>query len=107
MIHTITYPNRTHTISCYLPDHSQPDRHAIAELGQMMELEETLERLAVVPGFFREEQPRIEKIIVTPDFHKGAGITIGTVKMNKGFDVPLSVGNDIHCGMSSYTTIFL
>ncbi len=104
MIHTITYPNRTHTISCYLPDHSQPDRHAIAELGQMMELEETLERLAVVPGFFREEQPRIEKIIVTPDFHKGTGIPIGTVMMTKGFVVPQAVGNDINCGMRFYTT---
>ncbi len=54
--------------------------------------------------FFREDGQQIIKIILTPDFHKGAGIPIGTVMMTKGFAVPQAMGNDINCGMRFYTT---
>ncbi len=104
MIHKIEYKDRYNAISCYLPEGSAPDKKAAEELYQMTALEETLERLAAVPGFFREGGQRIEKIILTPDFHKGAGIPIGTVMMTKGFAVPQAMGNDINCGMRFYTT---
>ena len=104
MIYKIEYKDRYNAISCYLPEGSAPDKKAAEELYQMTALEETLERLAAVPGFFREGGQRIEKIILTPDFHKGAGIPIGTVMMTKGFAVPQAMGNDINCGMRFYTT---
>lgn len=104
MVHKIEYNNRNRVIDCYLPKDSVPDKNAVAELHQMTALEETLERLADVPGFFRGDAQRIEKIILTPDFHKGAGIPIGTVMMTKGFAVPQAMGNDINCGMRFYTT---
>lgn len=103
MIHKIEYKNRSNVISCYLPEDSTPDKNAMAELYQMTELEETLERLTAA-GFFRGDGQRIVKIILTPDFHKGAGIPIGTVMMTKGFAVPQAMGNDINCGMRFYTT---
>ena len=104
MIHNIAWKDRTQTVSCYLPEDSLPEKAAVTELYQMTELEETLKKLAAVPGIFQGEQPRIEDIIVTPDFHKGAGIPIGTVMMTKGFVVPQAMGNDINCGMRFYTT---
>lgn len=104
MVHKIEYNNRNSVIDCYLPNDSVPDKNAVTELYQMTALEETLERLAAVPGFFRGNEQRIEKIILTPDFHKGAGIPIGTVMMTKGFVVPQAMGNDINCGMRFYTT---
>ena len=104
MIHKIEYKDRSNAISCYLPEDSVPDKKAMAELYQMTALEETLERLTAAPGFFPESAPRIEKIILTPDFHKGAGIPIGTVMMTRGFAVPQAMGNDINCGMRFYTT---
>ncbi len=104
MVHKIEYKDRNNSISCYLPEDLMPDKNAVAELYQMTELEETLARLAAVPGFFQKDAPRIEKIILTPDFHKGAGIPIGTVMMTKGFAVPQAMGNDINCGMRFYTT---
>ncbi len=104
MIHRIEFKDRNNVISCYLPDGSAPDKHAVEELHQMTGLEGTLERLAGAPGFFRGDGQRIEKIVVTPDFHKGAGIPIGTVMMTKGFVVPQAMGNDINCGMRFYTT---
>lgn len=103
MRHILKWKDRKNVISCYLPEDAAPDKNAVAELHQMTALEETLERLAAVSGYFQTE-PRIEKIIQTPDFHKGAGIPIGTVMMTKGFVVPQAMGNDINCGMRFYTT---
>lgn len=103
MIHKIDWKDRKNVISCYLPEVSTPDKNAVAELYQMTALEETLERLAAT-GYFQGKEPRIERIILTPDFHKGAGIPIGTVMMTKGFVVPQAMGNDINCGMRFYTT---
>ena len=104
MIHKIEYKDRNNIISCYLPEDAVPDKNAVAELYQMAELEETVERLEKIPGFFKGERQQIEKIILTPDFHKGAGIPIGTVMMTEGFAVPQAMGNDINCGMRFYTT---
>lgn len=42
---------------------------------------------------------RIERVAITPDFHKGAGIPVGTVFQATGFVVPQAIGNDIGCGM--------
>ncbi len=104
MIHKIEYKDRSNVISCYLPEGSVPDKNAAEELHQMTAMEQTLEKLAAVPGFFQGDSQRVEKIILTPDFHKGAGIPIGTVMMTKGFAVPQAMGNDINCGMRFYTT---
>jgi tRNA-splicing ligase RtcB (3'-phosphate/5'-hydroxy nucleic acid ligase) len=38
-------------------------------------------------------------VVCTPDFHKGAGIPIGTVLRTVGALIPQAVGNDINCGM--------
>ena len=104
MIHKIEWKDRNTAISCYLPEDSAPDKNAVAELYQMTALEETLSKLTAVPGFFQKDSPKIEKMILTPDFHKGSGIPIGTVMMTKGFAVPQAMGNDINCGMRFYTT---
>lgn len=104
MKYEINYKDRNNTIYCYLPENCIPDKSAVEELHHMTELEDTLGRLSSSPRFFREEVNRIERIILTPDFHKGSGIPIGTVMMTKGFIVPQAMGNDINCGMRFYTT---
>lgn len=38
-------------------------------------------------------------VILTPDFHKGSGIPVGTVMETSGFVLPRSAGRDIGCGM--------
>ena len=104
MVYKIDYKDRNKSIACYLPEGAAPDKSAVEELHQMTALEETLDRLRGVTGFFQGDRQGIEKIIVTPDFHKGAGIPIGTVMMTKGFVVPQAMGNDINCGMRFYVT---
>lgn len=94
----------TTDLSMYLSDKFLPDRNAVEELQQAAQLEHTISTLKKCSGFFADEDVKIEKIIVTPDFHKGAGIPIGTVMLSKGFVVPSMMGNDINCGMRVYTT---
>ena len=74
------------------------------EVKSLSGLEETVNRLKECGGFFGEDGSRIVRMIFTPDFHKGAGIPIGTVMMTKGFVVPQAMGNDINCGMRVYRT---
>ncbi len=46
----------------------------------------------------------LERIVLTPDFHKGGGIPVGTVADCRGFVIPQAVGNDICCGMRFVST---
>src|SRR4051794_33799384 len=71
---------------------------AIDELLTVLETAHTLRALAkATPGL--EVEPRIDRVVCTPDFHKGAGIPIGTVLRTAGALIPQAVGNDINCGM--------
>jgi tRNA-splicing ligase RtcB len=77
---------------------------AVTELLQMMQLKETVERIAEIDPASFEHDPVIERIAVTPDFHKAAGIPVGTVLATRGFVVPRAIGNDINCGMRVHVT---
>jgi tRNA-splicing ligase RtcB len=65
---------------------------AVDELLTVLETQRTLDELSGGTA-------RIERVVCTPDFHKGAGIPIGTVLQTAGALVPQAVGNDINCGM--------
>jgi tRNA-splicing ligase RtcB len=43
-------------------------------------------------------------VAVTPDFHKAAGVPVGTVLAARGFVVPQAIGNDVNCGMRLHVT---
>ena len=47
---------------------------------------------------------RLERVVLTPDFHRGGGIPVGTVAQARGFVVPQAVGNDVCCGMRLLVT---
>ncbi|MGG3839088.1 RtcB family protein [Paenibacillus thiaminolyticus] len=44
------------------------------------------------------------EVAITPDFHKGSGIPVGTTLFTRGFVLPQAIGNDINCGMRLYVT---
>ncbi len=76
------------------------EKAAIEELQGLLELQETVDRIAAAdPDFFGVDNPGIEEIAVTPDFHKGSGIPIGTVLKTRGFMTPQAIGRDVNCGM--------
>ncbi|WP_440136249.1 RtcB family protein, partial [Escherichia coli] len=77
---------------------------AVSELLAMLRVRRTVERMAEAsPGSF-DADPAIDHVAVTPDFHKAAGIPVGTVLATRGFVVPQAIGNDVNCGMRLYVT---
>src|SRR4051794_13356872 len=54
---------------------------AIDELEGVLQVQETVAHLrTAAPDFFDATlDPRVREVVLTPDFHKGAGIPIGTV----------------------------
>lgn len=100
----LDFDNRSCGVSLFLPEGTKPDKKAVDELRTMMGLEETAERMKRSGVFFENPRSSVVKAVMTPDFHKGAGIPIGTVLMTEGFVIPQAMGNDINCGMRLYST---
>jgi tRNA-splicing ligase RtcB len=80
------------------------EKVAVAELLTMLQLRETVERMAETAPESFDTSPSIDRVAVTPDFHKAAGIPVGTVLATRGFVVPQAIGNDINCGMRLHIT---
>jgi tRNA-splicing ligase RtcB len=80
-------------------------REAVDELLNVLNIQATVEAIQrTTPDFFATAKPRVDRVTLTPDFHKGAGIPIGTVLATSGFAVPQAIGNDVNCGMRLMTT---
>jgi tRNA-splicing ligase RtcB len=77
---------------------------AVTELLELLDLQETVERVAEASPDAFDQTPRINKVAITPDFHKARGIPVGTVMATQGFVVPQAIGNDINCGMRLHVT---
>jgi tRNA-splicing ligase RtcB len=77
---------------------------AVGELLGVLQVADTAERFADAQPEAFDVPPAIERVAVTPDFHKAAGIPVGTVLATRGFVVPQAVGNDINCGMRLHVT---
>jgi len=81
------------------------ENNALEELQRLLLLSETINKLKDHDAdFFAEKNAEIAEVAITPDFHKGAGIPIGTVMLTQGLVVPQAIGNDVNCGMRLYTT---
>ena len=82
-------------------------REAVDELLSVLTIQETVDALQREAPAFLDGQPeaRVRGVVLTPDFHQGAGIPIGTVLETGGFAVPQAVGNDVNCGMRLMATV--
>src|SRR5690349_20704765 len=69
---------------------------AIEQLLDLVSIQETVEQL--VP-FWGNDARSLRRVVLTPDFHRGSGIPIGTVAETEGFVMPQAVGHDVCCGM--------
>ena len=75
------------------------ENSAVEELCSLLEVQKTADEMfRAKPQFFRR-QPKVVKVSVSPDFHKGAGIPIGTTLVTRGMVIPQAIGNDINCGV--------
>jgi tRNA-splicing ligase RtcB len=77
---------------------------ALDELLEMLRSQTVLDRLQSSANGFEDVDWAIEQVAITPDFHKGAGVPIGTVIRSRGVLFPQAVGNDINCGMRLHAT---
>jgi tRNA-splicing ligase RtcB len=57
------------------------------------------EQAGAIAPFWGDAAGKLERVVLTPDFHRGSGIPVGTVAEASGFIVPQAVGNDVCCGM--------
>ncbi|GAA3573136.1 RtcB family protein [Nonomuraea rosea] len=96
----LTLPNSWNVPVDICADEGVPlEPAAVDEVLSVLETAGTLARLAeAVPGH-DGPPPRLTRLVLTPDFHKGAGIPIGTVIETEGALLPQAVGNDVNCGM--------
>lgn len=62
------------------------------------------ERAGKIRPFWGDRPGKLERVVLTPDFHRGSGIPVGTVAQARGFVVPQAVGNDVCCGMRLIAT---
>lgn len=72
------------------------ERSVVDELLRFLSVANTVQALS--------PKAQIQQVALTPDFHKGSGIPVGTVMKSQGFLLPQAMGNDIGCGMRLHTT---
>jgi tRNA-splicing ligase RtcB (3'-phosphate/5'-hydroxy nucleic acid ligase) len=83
---------------------------AVEQALGFVSLQETLQQLGQaqrggqIRPFWGDEVGQLARVVLTPDFHRGGGIPVGTVAEARGFVVPQAVGNDVCCGMRLLTT---
>lgn len=91
-------------ITLLATDEVAVDRASVDQLLRFAQLQETVREVGET-GYFGPVEGRLERLVVTPDFHKGgSGIPVGTVVQTRGMVIPQAVGNDICCGMRLMTT---
>jgi tRNA-splicing ligase RtcB len=86
------------------------ERDAVEQLLGFVAIEGTLraleqaERAGRIDPFWGEAPGRLRAVVLTPDFHRGGDIPIGTVAAAERFVVPQAIGNDVGCGMRLLAT---
>jgi tRNA-splicing ligase RtcB len=93
-------------ITLYANKDVQIEAEGIEQLLEVAAIQETLDFIqSERPSFWGEGDPgKIESIVLTPDFHRGGGIPVGTVIDARRFVIPSAVGNDVCCGMRLLVT---
>ena len=86
------------------------ERESFEQLFELLDLVRALgdireaESSARIPPFFGDADPRIDRVVLTPDFHKGSLVPVGTVLRARHFCIPQAIGNDVCCGMRLIAT---
>src|SRR6266542_6273271 len=75
------------------------ERAAVDELVGLLELQTTIARMHEAAPELFDGEAGVEAVSLSSDFHKGAGIPIGTTLKTRGVLVPQAVGTDVNCGM--------
>lgn len=77
------------------------DNRSVDEIFAFAKVNDTIEQLR---GAYLDTDAAIRRCVLTPDFHRGSGIPIGTVLDCRGLVIPKAIGSDIGCGMRLLVT---
>jgi len=77
---------------------------AFDELFDFLDVERAVREIHDIKSDFLDAGSKVGRVVLTPDFHKGSGVPVGTVAESYGFVVPKAIGNDICCGMRLLAT---
>lgn len=80
------------------------EKNALKELNELLKVKDTIKLLKENKDFFVDKEADLLEVSISPDFHKGSGIPIGTTMFTRGFVLPQAIGKDVNCGMRLYTT---
>ncbi len=81
------------------------ERDAFDQLFSFLDVARAVAELhAHDPTFFGDAEAGIERVVLTPDFHKGSLVPVGTVVRARHMCVPQAIGNDVCCGMRLLAT---
>lgn len=81
------------------------EREGLEQLQTFLRIQDTLQTISTaqqkgqIQPFWGSLSGSLERVVLTPDFHKGGSIPIGTVAQTQHCIIPQAVGNDICCGM--------
>ena len=91
-------------VSLFANENVPIEQAAIDELREMLEIQATVEAFQKCSPESFSEVGQIQRVALTPDFHKARGIPVGTILETSGFVVPQAIGNDVNCGMRLHLT---
>src|ERR1700722_4506279 len=91
-------------IRLFANEHVSVDDAAFEELFEFLDVHRAAHDIMEHDKDFFGTEVGVNRAVLTPDFHKGSGVPVGTVAEIKGFVVPKAIGNDICCGMRLLAT---
>ena len=77
---------------------------AFEQLFEFTDIARAVDDLRLASPDYLGPDAGIERIVLTPDFHRGSGIPVGTVIRARKLVLPQATGNDICCGMRLLAT---
>ena len=82
------------------------EREAFEQLFEFLDIERAVRdvRASSSSHFFGDAPAGIDRVVLTPDFHKGSLVPVGTVARARHFCIPRAIGNDVCCGMRLLVT---
>lgn len=98
----ISHPNID--IRLFANDHVVVEQDAFEQLFDFADLARAVNEVQDRDSTFFGGPASLDRIVLTPDFHKGSGVPVGTVALARNFVIPQAVGNDVCCGMRLLAT---
>lgn len=84
------------------------EKVAFEQLFEFLDVHRAVREVQSAPKlagrFFGDAPVGLDKVVLTPDFHKGSLVPVGTVARAQHFCIPQAIGNDICCGMRLLVT---